>query len=461
MPKDAMDIVDLEKYLTSKTDALSLGQIAQRFPKVSKRTLQRWLTQLKEQGQVKFDGEKRGRKYLYIATYSNQSDHREGAQTGEVIFSKAKQSVAALSYINQPLEKREPVGYNEKFLVRYEPNKTKYLSDNEKDKLYSFGRFSGQALPAGTLARQILQRLLIDLSWNSSRLEGNTYSLLDTKKLIEFGKIATGKQTHETQMIYNHKQAIEYLLEVADDSMIRPTTIKNLHAMLAENLLADPRYIGALRSSPVAISGSTYIPVAVPQKINELFITICDKASKIDDSFERSFFLFLHLPYLQPFQDVNKRVARLAANIPFIRSNLSPLSFVDLPIRDYALALLSFYETTDITLPKEIFCWAYQRSAKQYQIIHQTLGDPDPFRIKYREELKQVVQKVVLSLIPISELKTTINQLIPDSVDPEERNLFTEYLRTELQSLHEGNYARFRLKPSEYEAWEKLMNRKQ
>jgi len=259
-------------------------------------------------------------------------------------------------------------------------------------------------------------------------------------------------------MIFNYKQATEYLLEVPSALKIHPTSIKNLHAVLAENLLANPRFISALRTQPVEITGSTYIPTAIHQKIEEFFNILCKEASEILDPFEKSFFLFLHLPYLQPFQDVNKRVARLAANIPFIHSNLCPLSFIDLPIRDYTYSLLSYYETTNVILPKEIFYWAYIRSAKQYQVIHQTLGDPDPFRLKYREELKTVVRQVVTSQMPLSTIEKSIDNLIPNSVSHEDQKVFTEYLMTELRALHEGNYARFRIRPSEFDAWEKLLN---
>ena len=101
--------------------------------------------------------------------------------------------------------------------------------------------------PAGTHARRILDRMLIDLSWNSSRLEGNTYSLLDTKRLIELGDPATGRDIRETQMILNHKHAIEFLVESADDVGLDRCTILNLHAIPAENLLPDPAAPGRLR----------------------------------------------------------------------------------------------------------------------------------------------------------------------------------------------------------------------
>jgi Fic family protein len=185
--------------------------------------------------------------------------------------------------------------------------------------------------PAGIYARTIYNRLLIDLSWNSSRLEGNTYSLLETERLLEHGEAAEGKDAQETQMIVNHKAAIELLVDQASEIGFNRYTILNLHALLADNLLADPQAGGRLRHIPVSIGGTVYSPLEAPQPIDECFQDILDKAAAIDDAFEQSFFVLLHLAYLQPFENVNKRVSRLAANIPLIRRNLCPLSFVDVP----------------------------------------------------------------------------------------------------------------------------------
>lgn len=92
----------------------------------------------------------------------------------------------------------------------------------------------------------------------------------------------------------------------------------------------------------------------------------------------------IHLPYLQPFEDVNKRVSRLAASIPLIRQNLSPISFVDVPARDYIDGLLGVYELNQIDLLRDVFVWAYERSSAQYAVVKQSLGEPDPFRLRYR-----------------------------------------------------------------------------
>ncbi|EQD70090.1 filamentation induced by cAMP protein Fic, partial [mine drainage metagenome] len=108
-------------------------------------------------------------------------------------------------HLRQPLTARKPVGYNRAFLKSYRPNDSSYLSRAERAHLRDVGRPATGDQPAGTYAKQILNRLLIDLSWNSSRLEGNTYSLLDTKRLIDFGEKAPGKEQLDAQMILNHK----------------------------------------------------------------------------------------------------------------------------------------------------------------------------------------------------------------------------------------------------------------
>ena len=161
-------------------------------------------------------------------------------------------------------------------------------------------------LPAGTYARQILSRLIIDLSWASSRLEGNTYSRLDTERLILFGQSAEGKDAVETQMILNHKAAIEFLVDAADELRFNKYTLLNLHALLSDNLLANHDAVGRLRELPVEISGSVFHPMAIPQVLAECFTQILDTAEAIRDPFEQSFFVMVHLPYLQPFEDVNK-----------------------------------------------------------------------------------------------------------------------------------------------------------
>ena len=103
------------------------------------------------------------------------------------------------------------------------------------------------------------------------------------------------------------------------------------------------------------------MPVTLPQRLEELFGILIKMAAEIADPFEQAFFLMVHLPYLQPFEDVNKRASRLAANIPFIRRNLCPLSFIDVPQQAYVDALIGVYELTQIELLRDVFIWAYER----------------------------------------------------------------------------------------------------
>ena len=265
-------------------------------------------------------------------------------------------------WFRAPIQERHPTGYDREFLDRYRPNETFYLPSEVRRRLRERGRSPDAARPAGTYARKIHHRLLIDLSWSSSRLEGNTYSLLETERLLEHGDVGEDKSPLETQMILNHKAAIDLLVEQAEYVGFNRHTILSLHALLADNLL-DPRACGRLRSIPVTIGGTPYHPLEIPQLVDECFSQILDTAAAIEDPFEQAFFALVQLPYLQPFEDVNKRVSRLAANLPLIRDNLCPLSFIDVPERDYIDGTLGVYELTRVELLRDVFCWACDRSS--------------------------------------------------------------------------------------------------
>ena len=166
------------------------------------------------------------------------------------------------------------------------PIKRTYLPETLRAQLHSLGRSPSEQTPAGTFARDILNRLLIDLSWASSKLEGNTYTRLDTKRLIEFGQAAEGKDALETQMILNHKSAIEYLVRDTERAGVNPETIIALHAFLSDGLMPDPLTCGRIRNRPVEIGGSVYLPIAMPQRLEELFGIVMSMAAEIRDPFE-------------------------------------------------------------------------------------------------------------------------------------------------------------------------------
>ena len=255
-------------------------------------------------------------------------------------------------------------------------------------------------------------------------------------------------------MILNHKGAIELLAESAGDIGFNRYTICNLHAILSENLLPSPEAEGHVRTRPVGITGTVFEPLGVHQLTEQHLDLMLEKATRISDPFEQALFTMVHLPYLQPFEDVNKRVSRLAANIPFVQHNLCPLSFVDVSQDDYVRATLGVYELNRVEYLRDVFAWAYQRSCARYAAIRQTLGEPDPFRLRYRQFLRDVIAEVVRGGLNKTAAIRYIRGYVESNVPDDDRKRFIEVAETELMALHEGNIARYRLRPSEFRAWQ-------
>jgi hypothetical protein len=424
---------------------------------LTERTLRRRLDTLQEQGVVRVTGQTRSAQYHLVAQEVQTSVTATDAEEVKVPLSSEGTSIRHL--ISQPLGNRLPTTYNQEFLRSYQPNKTFYLSAEHRKILHELGRTAQLTEPAGTYARQVLERLLIDLSYNSSRLEGNNYSLLDTKLLISQGRVADSRTAEESQMILNHKAAIEFIVESAVEIDFNRFTIMNLHGMLSDNLLGNPAASGRLRSMAVDIGHSVYIPLAIPQLISELFDVLLEMASDIKDPFEQSFFVMVQLPYLQPFDDVNKRVSRLAANIPLVKHNLAPLSFIDMPKELYAQGLMGIYELREIELFRDVFLWAYERSAQRYAAIRQSMGEPDVFRLKYRGNIRAMIHEIIVNTFSVDEANAFIETHTASIPMPDQQR-FREVVETELLSLHEGNFARYRVKPSEFNDWLRAWDRK-
>jgi hypothetical protein len=161
----------------------------------------------------------------------------------------------------------------------------------------------------------------------------------------------------------------------------------------------------------------------------------------------------VHLPYLQPFDDANERVSRLSANIPLIRQNLCPISFADVPRTTYTEAILGVYELNDVALLKDVYLWAYERSASRYSAVRQSLGEPDPFRLTHRVAIRQVVGEVARGRLSRPEARTRVVTWAEAHVEAPDRDRFVEVAETELLALHEGNFARYQIRPSEFAAW--------
>jgi hypothetical protein len=425
---------------------------------LSHRTMQRRLAQLVASGRLVTEGA--GRALCYkVSSFNAHLTAAAGRLEApfEVYVPLSPEGAEIRHHVRQPRQLRIPVGYNPGFLSAYHPNQTFYLPERLRSQLHKIGTPEEVERPAGTFARDILNRLLIDLSWASSRLEGNTYSRLDTERLIEFGQVADGKDAVETQMILNHKAAIELLVSEAGQVGFDRTTILNLHALLSDGLMTDPRACGRIRERLVEIGGSVYLPIAMSQRLDELFTVILDMATEIADPFEQSFFIMVHLPYLQPFEDVNKRTSRLAANIPLIRHNLCPLSFIDVPAQAYIDAMLGVYELQQIELLRDVFVWAYERSCQQYLAVQRQLVPPDSFRLRFRKELTLAIKSMVTNQWPVAE--ESVRAVVPATIPDTERDRFVRMVLDELDNLYEGNALRFGLRPLEVVAWREAVGR--
>lgn len=446
----------LLKSLQSSPNGLTLAELLVQHPALARRTVQRWTRQWVAEGQISASGEGRGRRYGALAQPALASAALPDAHFPPHIALSAD-SRDILAYVDQPLPARKPVGYQRDFLQAYQPNVSAYLPESLRRQLHNMGQTTLANEPAGTYSRAILSRLLIDLSWASSHLEGNTYSRLDTVALIEHGRAARGKAAIETQMILNHKTAIELLVDSvvstggAGTADLTRYLLMNLHSALAENLLPNPSDEGRIRQHAVDIGQSVYRPLSTPQQIDEALEVLLRKLNAIADPFEQSFFAMVHLPYLQPFADINKRTSRLVANWPLFRANLCPLTFLGVPEQAYSRATLGVYELTRVELLRDLYVWAYERSTQEYLAIKQELAEPDPTRLAYRDLIRQTIRDVVQH--PQTDTLGVIAQAIRQVPQTDQDDLQALVVQ-ELRRLHEGVLARYGLRPSELAAWQ-------
>lgn len=200
------------------TQGAGIDAIGAVLPHIPRRTLQRLLGELVESGRLARAG--KGRATLYTPAAAPESAPMADDYTGCIQLSETSREL--LVQLRKPLAARKPVVYEREWLDAYIPNQTFYLDGHTRGFLRRIGDSGMAESPVGTYGREILDRLLIDLSWASSRLEGNTYTPLDIERLIRYGEEAAGKDASETQMILNHKHAIEMLVESAGGGRIQP-----------------------------------------------------------------------------------------------------------------------------------------------------------------------------------------------------------------------------------------------
>ena len=208
-----------------------------------------------------------------------------------------------------------------------------------------------------------LERLAIDLSWKSSQIEGNTYSLLETERLLKEKETASGKSKEEAIMLLNHKDAIDFIIENPD--YLFPLTIskiEDIHNILTKDLAVDRN----IRKRRVGISGTNYKPIDNEFQIKEALSGICELINGKENIFEQALLTLILISYIQPFVDGNKRTARIVSNAILINNKYCPISFRTVDSVDYKKAMLLFYEQNNVMNFKGVFIEQFEFAVKTY-----------------------------------------------------------------------------------------------
>ncbi|MCX6785398.1 MAG: Fic family protein [Candidatus Komeilibacteria bacterium] len=215
------------------------------------------------------------------------------------------------------------------------------------------------------IQKKELERLVIELSWKSSKIEGNTYTLLDTERLILENKEAFGHSKKEAQMILNHKDAFKYIRQnPAQFKTVNRKNLEELHAILVKDLSVG---LG-LRAKPVGVTGSKYLPLDNIHQISEAVDILSGVISRMKNPYAKALIALLGIGYIQPFEDGNKRTSRLMANALLMAHSLAPLSYRSVDENDYREGILVFYELNSIVPMKMIFIDQYDFAAKNYLV---------------------------------------------------------------------------------------------
>jgi hypothetical protein len=438
------------RQLGQEAEPVTLAELSEKLGlEFTFRTLRRWLNQLIKEGLIQKLGHTKGAKYVAVRATSRNNE--EGDKTRAVSSCFSTDSLNAIRKISRPLFEREPVSYSLDWFESYDPNTTFYLTAALREQLAEAGRRANGLDPAGTYAHQIFHRLIIDLSYNSSRLEGNTYSLLDTERLLLHGDTAQGKLDEEKVMILNHKEAIRYLVDDAPRLEVNRNLICTLHYLLSDGLV-EPLKAGKVNKYGVRIRGSTYIPFEDPRRLEQQLEKMAAKAAAIEDPYEQSIFLLIHVSYLQAFIDVNKRTARLSANTPLIKGNLVPIAFTDIEVFDYRSAMIAVYELQDVRPIVDLYVYSYMRTCAAYDSTVKAMGF-DEVRVRYRQQRRAMVREVIVRCLAEREMNAfVVNEailVVPEAV----REAFVVDVLEDLEQMDESRLVGLGVTPEQLRTW--------
>lgn len=315
--------------------------------KIGYATVKRILSKLVAENLISTIGKGRGRKYLISPAYN--------------LF----YPIDLNSYFEKEIDEREiQHGFNFN-LIKSTLNKAILFTKEEFQKLQKLQKKYEENISnlSEVEYNNELERLAIDLSWKSSQIEGNTYSLLETERLLKEKETASGKSKDDAVMLLNHKNAIDFI--VNDKSYVSPLTItrvEDIHSLLIKDLGIERN----VRKRRVGISGTNYKPLDNEYQIKEALIDMCDLVNSKENVFEKALLTLVLLSYIQAFGDGNKRTARIISNAILISNGYCPISFRTIDSIEYKKAMLLFYEQNNMTAFKDIFIDQFEFAVNTY-----------------------------------------------------------------------------------------------
>ena len=338
---EIIEIIKMDQEASSKEIFESLST------SISYATVKRILSKLVDENLLSKRGQGKSTKYLISPTY-------------EILY-----PVDIEKYYEKEIDERE---IKESFNLQLIPETLKECSvftANELEQLSLLQKkFENNISQLSEIEyKKELERLAIDLSWKSSQIEGNTYSLLETERLLKEKETASGKTKEEAIMLLNHKDAIDFIVENSDYLIpLSVPKIEDIHSLLTKELGVDKN----IRNRRVGISGTNYRPLDNEFQISEALSKMCELVNSKENIFEKALLLLLLISYIQPFVDGNKRTARIVSNAILMNHKHCPISFRTVDSVEYKKAMLLFYEQNNISCFKEIFIDQFKFAVNTY-----------------------------------------------------------------------------------------------
>ncbi len=314
---------------------------------VSYATLKRILSKLTTENLLYSVGQGKGTKYIISPTF------------------ELLQPINVVKYFEKEIDEREIKEAFNYSLINEVLARNSVFTESELKKLTELqGKFlKNVSQLSESEYKKEFERLAIDLSWKSSQIEGNTYSLLETERLFREKETAAGKTKEEAIMLLNHKDALDFIIDNPDYlSPLSVSKIEDIHSILTKELSVERN----LRKRRVGISGTNYRPLEDEFQISEALRSTCDVINSKKSVFEKALITLVLISYIQPFMDGNKRTARIVSNAILLNEKYCPISFRTVDSIDYKKAMLLFYEQNNISSFKEIFINQFEFAVKTY-----------------------------------------------------------------------------------------------